>query len=116
MGYKKARIPIRLKGDVVKYVDGYTFEACFSNGRLWLMAVYKNSETHGLWTVTDWHTGYAVCYGKTRGDAVTKFQNTYLSKIERLVFSNEHYSKFGSENWYEAKSREFAESIEKVDA
>ena len=111
MGYRKAKFYVRKRDDKIELVDGYTFEACFSDGMLHMMAVHKSLDKHGLWTVTDWHTGYAVCYGKTRVDAVTKFQQTYLSKLERMVYSNDHVSEFM--NWYEAKTKELVELIDR---
>lgn len=113
MGYRKARIPIRLRREnQVDYRDGYKFDACFSNGELFEMGVYKNSM--GPWIVCDLNTGLLVNYGKTRVDAVKKFQDVYLSKLERMVFSNEHYSSVPSchENWYEHATAEFSAMLE----
>ena len=106
MGYRKSRIPIRTK-DGFEYRDGYKFDACFSNGELFEMGVYKSDKKQ--WIISDINTGLAVCYGVTRVDAVKKFQGVYLSKLERMVYSNEHYSCIPSchENWYEHKSAEF---------
>ena len=96
MGYRKEKIYFRKRDGEIELVDGYAFEACFSDGTLHKMAVHKSLGKRGSWTGTDWHTGYAVCYGKTRVDAVTKFQQIYLSKIER---------------WYKAKTGELGELI-----
>ena len=106
MGYRKSRIPIRTK-DGFEYRDGYKFDACFSNGELFEMGVYKNSK--GQWIVSDLNMGLLVNYGKTRVDTVKKFQDVYLSKLERMVYSNEHYSCVPSchENFYEHKTAEF---------
>lgn len=106
MGYRKSRIPIRTK-DGFDYRDGYKFDACFSNGELFEMGVYKNSK--GQWIISDLNTGLMVTYGKTRVDAVKRFQDYYLSKLERMVYSNEHYSNVPSchENWYEHSTAEF---------
>ena len=106
MGYRKSRIPIRTK-DGVEYRDGYKFDACFSNGELFEMGVYKSHNKQ--WNVSDINTGLAVCYGITRIDAVKKFQDVYLSKFERIVMSNEHYSSVPScnENFYEHQTAEF---------
>ena len=72
---------------------------------------YKISEgrNRGQWIVTDLNTGLSVNYGKTRVDAVKKFQDMYLSKLERMVYSNEHYSCVPSchENYYEHMTAEF---------
>ena len=108
MGYRKTRIPIRLhKENQADYRNGYTFEACFSNGELFEMGVYKNAK--GQWIISDINTGLMVTYGKTRVDAVKKFQDVYLSKLERMVMSNEHYSSSLSchENYYEHATAEF---------
>lgn len=113
MGYRKARIPIRLhKENQADYRNGYTFDACFSNGELFEMGVYKNSK--GQWIISDLNTGLMVTYGKTRVDAVKKFQDVYLSKLERIVYSNEHYSSVPScnENWYEHATVEFSAVLE----
>lgn len=112
MGYRKARIPIRLhKENQADYRNGYTFDACFSNGELFEMGVYKISEgrNRGQWIVTDLNTGLLVNYGKTRVDAVKKFQDVFLSKFERAVYSDEHYSCVPSchENYYEHMTAEF---------
>ena len=106
MGYRKARIPIRTKG-VIEYRDGYKFDACFSNGELFEMGVYKSNKKQ--WNISDVNTGLAVCYGVTRIDAVKKFQDVYLSKLERYVMSNEHYSSSPTchENFYEHQTAEF---------
>ena len=82
MGYRKLRIPIRTK-DGFEYRDGYKFDACFSDGQLFEMGVYKSSKKQ--WIISDINTGLAVCYGKTRVDAVKKFQDVYLSKFERIA-------------------------------
>ena len=106
MGYRKSKIPIRTK-DGIEYRDGYKFDACFSNGELFEMGVYKNEKTQ--WHISDLNTGLAVCYGVTRVSAVKKFQDVYLSKFERIVFENSHYYNFPSchENYYEHKTAEF---------
>lgn len=106
MSYRKAKIPIRTKENF-EYRDGYTFDACFSNGELFEMGVYKNSKKQ--WIISDLNTGLMVTYGKTRVDAVKKFQDVYLSKFERVVFTNEHYSNSPSchENFYEHQTAEF---------
>ena len=99
MGYRKARIPIRLhKENQADYRDGYKFDACFSNGELFEMGVYKNSKTQ--WIVSVLNTGLLVNYGKTRVDAVKKFQGVYLSKLERSVLNNDW-------NVYSEKTTEF---------
>lgn len=113
MGYRKARIPIRLhQENQADYRDGYKFDACFSNGELFEMGVYKNSK--GQWIVSDLNTGLPVNYGKTRVNAAKQFQDFYLSKLERMVYSNEHYSSVPScnENWYEHKTAEFQAMLE----
>lgn len=94
MGYRKSRIPIRNKTGFDRR-DGYKFDVCFSNGELFEMGVYKNSK--GQWIISDINTGLAVCYGITRVDAVKRFQNVYLSKLERMVYSN----------FYEHRTAEF---------
>lgn len=95
MGYRKARIPIRLnKENKADFRNGYKFDACFSNGQLFEMGVYKNSK--GQWIVSDLNTGLLVNYGKTRVDAVKKFQDVYLSKFERIV-STENYKRESAE-------------------
>lgn len=106
MGYRKSRIPIRTSKGFDRR-DGYKFDACFSNGQLFEMGVYQNGKKH--WIVSDINTGFALCYGVTRVDAVKKFQDVYLSKLERMVYSNEHYSCVPSchENFYEHKTAEF---------
>ncbi len=113
MGYRKARIPIRLhKENQADYRNGYKFDACFSDGQLFEMGVYKNSK--GQWIVSDLNTGLLVNYGKTRVDAVKKFQDFYLSKFERIVMSNKHYSCSPSchKNWYEHATAEFQAMLE----
>lgn len=113
VSYRKARIPIRLrKENQVDYRDGYKFDACFSNGQLFEMGVYKNSK--GLWNVSDLNTGTLVCVGKTRVDAVKKFQDVFLSKLERLIFDNKHYcsASWCHENWYEHATAEFKTMLE----
>ena len=108
MGYRKARIPIQLhKENQADYRNGYTFDACFSNGELFEMGVYKNGKKQ--WNISDLNTGRVVCYGLTRVDAVKKFQDVYLSKLERMVYSNEHYSCVPScqVNYYEHMTAEF---------
>jgi len=106
MSYRKSRIPIRTKSGF-EYRDGYKFDACFSDGQLFEMGVYKTRKKQ--WIVSDVNTGLAVCYGITRIDAVKRFQDVYLSKLERMVYSNEHYSSASScnENFYEHRTAEF---------
>lgn len=106
MGYRKSRIPIRTKRGI-EYRDGYKFDACFSNGELFELGVYKSRRKQ--WIVSDPNTGLAVCYGITRIDAVKKFQDVVLSKFERMVYSNEHYSCVPNchENFHEHMTAEF---------
>ena len=106
MGYRKSRIPVRTTNGF-DCRDGYKFDACFSDGQLFEMGVYKNSK--GQWIVSDLNTGLLINYGKTRVDAVKTFQDVYLSKFERIVMSNEHYSSSPSchENFYEHQTAEF---------
>lgn len=93
MGYRKSRIAVRTKGGFDRR-DGYKFDACFSNGQLFEMGVYKNSK--GQWIISDLNTGLLVNYGKTRVDAVKKFQDIYLSKFERIV-STDNYKRESAE-------------------
>ena len=106
MGYRKSRIPIRTTGGI-EYRDGYKFDACFSNGELFEMGVYRNGKK--AWIVSDLNTGLMICASVTRVDAVKRFQDVYLSKFERIVMSNEHYSSVPSchENFYEHQTAEF---------
>ena len=106
MGYRKSRIPIRNKNGFDSR-DGYKFDVGFSNGELFEMGVYKNSK--GQWIISDINTGLMVTSGKTRVDAVKRFQDIYLSKLERMVYSNERYSCSPSchENFYEHRTAEF---------
>jgi hypothetical protein len=97
MGYRKMRFPIRT-ANKVEYRDGYTFDACFSDGTLFEVGVFKNGKKQ--WNVTELNTGLALCYGVTRIDAVKKFQDIYLSKLERLVINNDW-------NVYSEKTAEF---------
>lgn len=109
MGYRKSRIPIRLrKENQADYRDGYKFDACFSNGELFEMGVYKNSK--GQWIVGDLNTGLMVTYGKTRVDAVKRFQDMYLSKLERYIYndSKKYVPNCNChKNWYEHQTAEF---------
>lgn len=116
MSFKKKILYLDMgKGRILK-VNGYQFEACFSDGTLFSVGVYKsNSENNVMsWTVTDINTGRAICYGRTRVDAVKKFQDFYLSKLERMVFSDKRYTSEKPENWYETKTAEFAKLVEDV--
>ena len=110
MAYRKKRFPIRKRDGVVEHVNGYVFDACFSDGMLFPVGVFKSATKHNLWTVSDLNTGMAINYGSTRVDAVKKFQQTYCSKLERTVYNNDH-SNATHENWYETKTREFAELL-----
>jgi len=118
MGYRKAKIPIRLhKVELPCYEDGYKFDACFSNGKLFEMGVYKNSK--GQWIISDLNTGLAVCWGKSRTDAVKRFQSDYLSRFERMIYDNS--KKYAPncnchENWYEHQTEEFQTLLEKLPA
>lgn len=93
MGYRKSRIPIRIKNGFDRQ-DGYKFDACFSDGQLFEMGVYKNAK--GQWIISDLNTGLLVNYGKTRVDAVKKFQDVYLSKFERIA-RTERYERDSAE-------------------
>lgn len=93
MGYRKSRIAVRTKNGFDRR-DGYKFDACFSSGQLFEMGVYKNSK--GQWVISDLNTGLLVNYGKTRVDAVKKFQDVYLSKFERIV-STDNYKRESAE-------------------
>lgn len=115
--FKKAPIEILMRGtkDSPPYIDvqmGYTFEYMFSNGHLHTLGVYKDLAMDALhktrWIVTDLGTGYAVCDGETRAEAVQKVFNVYGSKLERMVFSNVHYPTRDSfTNQYEHMCDEF---------
>lgn len=114
MAYRKRKLAIRKRDNAVEFVNGYEFDVCFSEGTLFSVGVFKSARKHNLWTVTDVNTGYAICYGNSRVDAVRKFQQTYLHKLERMVFSNERYTPLKPENWYETKTAEFAKLVEGV--
>lgn len=100
MKFKKAPIEILMRGtkETPSYIDvrmGYTFEYMFSNGHLHTLGVYKDPAKDALhqtrWIVTDLGTGYAVCDGVSRAEAVKKVFDYFGSKLERMVFSNVHY-------------------------
>lgn len=106
MTFEKRKFAIRTSNGL-QWRDGYAFEACFSNGWLHEMAVYKESKDN--WIVGDIETGLAVCDGRTRKDAVKKFQDVYCSKLERMVYdNNSHYGM----NTYEKMCADFAEMLE----
>lgn len=116
MTFRKAKIAIRTS-DCVLFEDGYIFEAAFSTGTIHEMGVHKNEAKDALhrtnWIITDIQTGLAVCEGRTRRDAVEKFQKVYCSKLERMVMSDEHWSSIPGcyENNYEKMAREFSEML-----
>lgn len=115
--FKKAPIEILMRGTkksppYIDVQDGYTFEYMFSNGHLHTLGVYKDLAKDALhktrWIVTDLGTGYAVCDGETRAEAVQKVFDVYGSKLERMVFSNVHYPQRDSfTNQYEFMCDEF---------
>lgn len=117
MKFKKAPIEILMRGtkDSPPYIDvqdGYTFEYMFSNGHIHTLGVYKDLAKDALhktrWIVTDLGTGYAVCDGESRAEAVQKVFDVYGSKLERMVFSNVHYPNRDSyTNKYEFMCDEF---------
>lgn len=117
MKFKKAPIEImmRVTKNSPPYIDvqmGYTFEYMFSNGHLHTLGVYKDLAKDALhktrWIVTDLGTGYAVCDGETRAEAVQKVFDVFGSKLERMVFSNVHYPTRDSfTNQYEHMCDEF---------
>lgn len=117
MKFKKAPIEIlmRVTKNSPPYIDvqmGYTFEYMFSNGHLQKLGVYKDLAKDALhktrWIVIDLGTGYAVCDGETRAEAVQKVFDVYGSKLERMVFSNVHYPHRDSfTNQYEHMCDEF---------
>lgn len=113
MTFEKCNFAIRTK-DGLQWRDGYSFEACFSNGWLHEMAVYKEKARDALhkdnWIVSDINTGLAVCDGRTRRDAVRKFQDVYCSKLERMVYDD--HSSIGGMNTYEKMCAVFAEMLE----
>ena len=116
MTFKKAKIAIRTS-DGVLFEDGYIFEAVFSTGMIHKMGVHKNEAKDALhrtnWIITDIQTGLGVCKGRTRHDAVEKFQKVYCSKLERMVISDEHWSSVSGchENYYEKMARKFSEML-----
>lgn len=122
MKFKKAPIEILMRGtkDSPPYIDvqmGYTFEYMMSNGHLHTLGVYKDLAKDALhrtrWIVTDLGTGYAVCDGRTRAEAIKKVFDVYGSKLERMVFSNVHYPHRDSlTNQYEFMCDEFREMRE----
>lgn len=116
MTFRKSKFAIRTK-DGLQWRDGYAFEACFSNGWLHEMAVYKEKARDALhkdiWIVGDINTGFAVCDGRTRKDAVKKFQDVHCSKLERIVFDN---NSFNGMNAYEKMCADFAEMLEECGA
>lgn len=112
MTFSKCKFAIRTR-DGLQWRDGYAFEACFSNGWLHEMSVYKEKARDALhkdnWIVSDIDTGLAVCDGRTRKDAVRKFQDVYCSKLERMVY--EDHSIDGM-NTYEKMCADFGEMFE----
>lgn len=117
MKFKKAPIEILMRGTAgspphIDVRDGYTFEYMFSNGHLHTLGVYKDLATDALhktrWIVIDLGTGYAVCDGATRTEAVKSVFDVFGSKLERRVFSNVHYPHRDSfTNQYEYMCDEF---------
>lgn len=112
MTFTKCKYAIRTS-DGLQWRDGYTFEACFSTGLIHEMAVYKEKTRDALhkdnWIVGDIDTGLAVCDGRTRKDAVKKFQDVYCSKLERMVYDNNSHNGM---NTYEKMCAVFAEMLE----
>ncbi len=115
MAFMKKRYPIRAQNDIVIIVDGYTFEAVFSTGQVHEMGVHRNGKER--WDVTDLGTGHLVNTGATRKKAVETFQKTYCSKLERMVYSDQHYSNAPScyENTYEHMERVFARLVDEYE-
>lgn len=115
MAFTKKRYPIRTQNDVVVMVDGYIFEAVFSTGQVYEMGVHRNGKER--WSVTDLDTGHLVNTGATRKKAVETFQKTYCSKLERMVYSDQHYSSSPTchENVYEHMARLFAELVDEYE-
>lgn len=116
MTFEKRNFAIRTR-DGLQWRDGYIFEACFSNGWLHEMAVYKEKARDALhrdnWIVSDINTGLAVCDWRTRKDAVKKFQDVHCSKLERMVYDdNSHHGM----NTYEKMCADFAEMLETFEA
>jgi len=94
MKYKKAKFLIS-NGESLREVSGYTFEAMFSTADVHMLGVHHEKGTarkHAHWVVTDLNTGLLVNEGATRKEAVELFMSVNLSKLERLVYSNVHYS------------------------
>lgn len=112
MTFTKCKYAIRTS-DGLQWRDGYTFEACFSTGLIHEMCVYKEKARDALhrdnWIVGDIDTGLAVCDGRTRKDAVKKFQDVYCSKLERMVYDNHSIDGM---NTYEKMCADFAEMLE----
>lgn len=112
MSFTKCKYAIRARNGL-QWRDGYTFEACFSTGQLHKMAVHKEKASDALhkdnWIVGDIDTGFAVCDGRTRKDAVKKFQDVYCSKLERMVYDNNSY--YGM-NAYEKMCADFSKMLE----
>ena len=105
MKYTKAKFLIRT-GESLREVSGYTFEAMFSTADVHKLGVHHEKGTalkHSHWVVTDLKTGLLVNEGATRKEAVERFMSVNLSKLERLVYSNVHYSASPAchENGYE---------------
>ena len=112
MTFTKCKFAIHTRNGL-QWRDGYTFEACFSTGHIHKMAVYKEKARDALhkdnWIVGDIDTGLAVCDGRTRRDAVRKFQDVYCSKLERMVYDNNSHRGM---NTYEKLCSNFREMIE----
>lgn len=107
MTFEKAMFPILRKQKVtnektgkvtynsyVSTVEGYTFEYQSPSMETVTVGVYKrnacNRTVKGMaaWVVSCLDTGYYICEGDTRKEAVSKFLNTYMPKYERLRHSN----------------------------
>lgn len=59
--------------ETMKEREGYTFEYLLADNTVVTLAVYKNPDMkHNAWCVIDPEVGQALCYGKTRADAVRK--------------------------------------------
>ena len=112
MTFTKCKYAIRTS-DGLQWRDGYTFEACFSTGLIHEMCVYKEKARDALhrdnWIVGDIDTGLAVNDGRTRKDAVRKFQYVYCSKLERMVYDNNSHNGM---NTYEKMCADFAKMLE----
>ena len=94
----KASFFVRMK-DHAELVKGYKEPFVDYAGRDFFVGVHYHA--YGEWRIECLLTGYMICSGKTRKEAIERFHNTFESKYNKLLSKQYDSNSFIFKKTYE---------------